>query len=195
MTGFRLQRGLPAGLRQQAVDLYWQAFGPKLGLILGPAPRARLFLMRVMQAQNCLIALDGQGRLVGLAGFRTDGVSFAGGGAADLRAIYGPLGGRWRAALLRWLGEDLDSGHFLLDGLCVAKAAQGQGVGTALLQAICTEAHRGGYAAVRLDVTDRNRRAQALYERCGFRLDRQTRMGLLGPLFGYSAALGMVRRL
>lgn len=195
MTGLRVQRGLPAGLRAQAVELYWQAFGSKLGLILGPGPRARRYLMRVMQAENCLIALDAQGALLGLAGFRTDGTSFAGGALPDLRAVYGRFGSRWRAAVLRWLGEEVEEGQFVLDGLCVAEAQRGRGVGTALVQAICAEAHRGGYTAVRLDVTDRNRRARALYERCGFRLDRQTRLGLLAPVFGYSAALGMVRPL
>ncbi len=37
MTGdWSLSLGLPKTLRRDAARLYWQAFGPKLGMVLGP---------------------------------------------------------------------------------------------------------------------------------------------------------------
>jgi ribosomal protein S18 acetylase RimI-like enzyme len=189
----RIEHGLPDPLRPQAAALYWQAFGGKLGRVLGPDRKALAFLQRVMRADHCLAAYDSAGQLVGLAGFKTPRGNFAGGSDTDLRAIYGAFGGRWRAMVLRLLGSDVDTTRFLLDGLCVSDTAQGQGVGTALLEAIVSEGRARGFHAVRLDVVDTNQRARALYERCGFVLDRTEGIGPLRLIFGFRAAHTMVR--
>lgn len=193
MIAFRLHRGLPPDHLDAAVRLYWQAFGPKLGRVLGPEDRALRYLRRVMRAENCIIAVDGQDRLLGLAGFRTAEGSFAGGSSADLAEVYGPMGSLWRGMLLRGLGDEPEVDRFLLDGLCVADWAQGQGVGSALLREICAEARERGYTTVRLDVIDRNDRARALYERLGFHVDRTAPLGALRHVFGFAAAHVMVR--
>ena len=123
--GIRIEQGLPDALRAEAAALYWQAFGGKLGRVLGPEDLALRFLTRVMRADHCLTAIDADGHLVGLAGFKTRHGSFAGGSEADLRAIYGQIGGRWRGLLLRLLGNEGDNRRFLLDGLCVALVEEG----------------------------------------------------------------------
>ena len=189
----RIEQGLPEYLRAEAAVLYWQAFGGKLGRVLGPDAKALAYLERVMRADHCLTAYDRSGLLVGLAGFKSAQGSFAGGSEADLRAVYGPIGGRWRAQLLRLLGNDADSSRFLLDGLCVSDTVRGQGVGTLLLEAIVAEGRARGYSAVRLDVVDTNARARALYERRGFVVDRTEPIGPLRLIFGFSAAHTMIR--
>lgn len=189
----RIEQGLPEHLRPEAAALYWQAFGGKLGRVLGPDDRALAFLRRVMRADHCLTAFDSHGRLVGLAGFKSATGSFAGGSDADLRAVYGPFGGRWRAMVLRLLGNEVDNSRFLLDGLCVSDAVRGQGVGTLLLEAIVAEGRARGYRAVRLDVVDTNDRARALYERRGFVIDRTEGIGPLRLIFGFRAAHSMIR--
>jgi ribosomal protein S18 acetylase RimI-like enzyme len=188
-----IRHGLPEHLRPEAAVLYWQAFGGKLGRVLGPEDKALEFLRRVMRADHCLTAFDAHDRLVGLAGFKTTRGSFAGGTDADLRAVYGPFGGRWRAMVLRLLGNEVDTTRFLLDGLCVSDAARGQGVGTLLLDAIVAEGRARGYRAVRLDVVDTNDRARALYERRGFVIDRTEGIGPLRLIFGFRAAHSMIR--
>lgn len=185
--------GLPEDHRAEAAALYWQAFGSKLGRVLGPEPMALRFLQRVMRADHCLTAMDDDGRLLGLAGFKTHAASFAGGSLADLRSVYGLVGGFWRGFLLQLLGREVDNQRFLLDGLCVSDQARGQGVGTALLEAVVAEARQRGYRAVRLDVVDTNPRARALYERRGFVLDRTAGIGPLRLVFGFRAAHTMVR--
>jgi GNAT superfamily N-acetyltransferase len=195
MSTFTLHHGIPADVREQAVALYFQAFGPKLGRVMGPEEKALRYLSRVMRLENGIGALDGQGRLLGLAGFKTEHGSFAGGTMADLTEVYGQTGSLWRGMLLRTLSDESDPEMFLLDGLCVADGAQGQGIGTALLTAICDEARRRGYTTVRLDVIEGNDRARALYERAGFVLDRTARIGALRHVFGFAAAHVMVRRL
>jgi len=190
----RVQAGLPPEHRAEAARLYWQAFGGKLGLVLGPAPRAQQFLERVMRADHVIVALEGPA-LIGMAGFKSPRGSFAGGAMGDLVAVYGRIGALWRAALLSLLERDIDNERFLLDGICVATEARSRGVGAALLAEIGREAARRGYAAVRLDVIDDNFRARALYQRLGFVAVRTDRLGLLRHVFGFAAVTTMVRAL
>lgn len=190
-----LYLGLPEPLREAAARIYWDGFGGKLGKVLGPEPRALRFLTRVMRADHCLVALDRRGTLVGIAGFKSPEGNFAGGTLADMQAVYGRIGALWRAAVLWLLGHDVDNERFLVDGICVARTARGQGVGSALLGALYAEAETRGYAAIRLDVVDTNWRARALYERQGFVAVRSESTGLLRHIFGFSAATTMVRPL
>lgn len=193
MTGVTVQLGLPEHLRADAARLYWQAFGGKLGKVMGPEARALRFLTRVIRADQVIIATGADGRLLGIAGFKTPRGSFAAGQAQDMTAIYGPFGSLWRRTLLGWLSDGVDNEHFLLDGLCVDATARSQGLGTALMRAICAEARLRGYASVRLDVIDSNPRAVELYKRLGFNVTNRQSIGPLRWVFGFAGAFTMVR--
>ena len=192
--GYRLQLGLPAKLRAEAAQLYWQAFGSKLGLVMGPEPRALAYLHLVIRADHAVIAMSDSGRLLGLAGFKTPQGSFAAGSPAEMRASYGPFGGTWRARLLGYLSDEIDNENFLLDGLCVVADQRGHGIGSALMGAIAAEARLRGYGSVRLDVIDSNKRAQALYDRLGFVVTKRAEIGILRHIFGFRAAVTMIRQ-
>jgi ribosomal protein S18 acetylase RimI-like enzyme len=193
MTGPRILHGLPPSLRGDAARLYWQAFGPKLGRVMGPDARAMAFLDATMMPDHAMVALSPDGALLGLAGFKTPAGAFAGGGFADLRRSYGLAGALWRGAALWCLAREVDNDRFLFDGICVDRAARGQGVGTRLIEAVADLAASRGYREMRLDVIDTNIRARALYERLGFRAAGVQRMGPLRHLFGFDAAVTMVR--
>jgi len=193
--GVMIYSGLHGHLRPQAARIYWEAFGGKLGRVLGPDDRAITFFERVIRTDHCLAALDDAGELIGIAGFKTPSGSFAGGGWGDLVAVYGPWGGRWRGCLLRCLGREVDNDRFLVDGICVSRRHRGKGVGSLLLAALYDEAVQRGYRSIRLDVIDANWRARALYERQGFLATRTERMGPFRHLFGFAAATTMVRPL
>lgn len=193
--GVTIFSGLHDHLRPKAARLYWEAFGGKLGRVLGPDDKALRFFERVIRTDLCLAALDTDGTLIGVAGFKTPSGSFAGGGWADLTAVYGRWGGRWRGSLLWALNHEIDNDRFLVDGICVARSHRGKGVGTLLLAALYDEAARRGYRSIRLDVIDANWRARALYERQGFLATRTERIGPLRHLFGFDASTTMVRPL
>jgi len=163
--------------------------------VLGPEPLALAFFQRVIRSEHCFTALSADGKLVGLAGFRTEAGSFAGGGRSDILAVYGGWGGRWRATALGLLHSEFDPDWFLIDGICVARDWRGQGVGTLLLKTLFTEATSRGYPAIRLDVVDENHRAQALYQRHGFVVTRTETLGPLRHLFGFKSTTTMVRPL
>jgi ribosomal protein S18 acetylase RimI-like enzyme len=190
-----VRSSLPDHLRPQAAALYWQAFGGKLGRVLGPDERALSFLQRVMRGDHCLYVMDVDGDLIGIAGFKSPKGSFASGETHDMRAIYGPAGAAWRGIALRLLQTEVDNDRFLIDGICVAQAHRGQGVGSALLHALMAEGRARGYGSIRLEVVDTNIRARALYERMGFAPWRHETIGPLRHLFGFSRAITMIRAL
>ena len=190
-----LHHGLPEALRTDAATLYWQAFGGKLGRVMGPDARALAYLARVILPGQAIVALDERGQLLGLAGFKTPEGSFAGGTTRDLRAVYGLTGMLWRLPLLSLLSSDVDNDRFLLDGICVTASARSRGIGAALMAAIEDEGRARGYAHVRLDVIDTNWRARALYERLGYRTVKTDSIGLLRFAFGFTSALTMVKPL
>lgn len=188
-----IRHGLSPAHIPEAAHLYWQAFGAKLGRVLGPPDKALAFLHRVLDSDHALSAVDHDGALLGVVGFKTSQGALVGGSFADLRAIYGTFGAAWRAALLHLLERDIENRRFVMDGLFVAPQARGRGVGTALLDAISAEAARRGYDSVRLDVIDSNPRARALYERRGFTPLQTNHMGPLRHIFGFAAATAMER--
>ncbi len=189
-----LQSGLPEEHRPAAARLYWEAFGGKLGRVMGPEPRALAYLDRVMRSDHVITAMAGD-QLVGLAGFKTPSGAFASGNWRDMRMVYGRMGALWRLALLGALQSEVDNDRFLIDGICVGRAHRGQGIGRALIEALCDEAARRGYPAIRLEVIDSNVRARSLYEQVGFRTIKHDELGLLRHAFGFSSAATMVREI
>ncbi len=192
---FRLQPGLPEAARGDAARLFWRAFADKLGRVMGPEATALRFLERVMDGGHAISAVDPAGRLLGIAGFKTADGAFVDGGLRDLAACYGWLGTAWRAPLLQLLERDVEPGSLLMDGIFVNENARGQGVGSALLDAIREVAQARGLESVRLDVIDTNPRARALYERKGFAPTASTDIGPLRHLFGFSQSTTMVLKL
>lgn len=189
----RIEHGFGPADRPLVAALYWEAFGAKLGRALGPRPRALAFLETALDPDHALCARDDRGALLGVAGFKTAAGGLVAGGMAGMVQVYGPFGTLWRSILLAMLHSDVDNRRFLIDGIFVAPEARSRGVGAALIEALATEAHRRGYRELRLEVVDANIRARALYERCGFAATGRHRMGILRWIYGFSAAITMVR--
>jgi len=185
--------GFSEAERPEIARLYWQAFGGKLGRVLGPGPRARAYLARAIRPGHALVARDAGGRILGVAGFRTVEGSFLGTERAAMAEVYGRGGAVLRAGLMALLASDTDNRRFLVDGIFVAPAARGRGVGTALIAALVAEAGRRGHAELRLDVAAGNIRARALYERVGFAEAGAGRSRLSGLLFALPGWVTMVR--
>ena len=184
---------IPPSHLAAAADLYWQAFGTKLGPVLGPRNKGLRFIESIQRPDHALCAIGDDGRLLGVAGFKTMEGALVGGTFRDLGRVYGIIGATWRALLLAALEQDTENERFLMDGLFVAPQARGKGIGTALLDAICDEAHKRGYSHVRLDVIDTNPRAKALYQQVGFKPLKTTSIGPLRHIFGFHSTTTMVR--
>nr|WP_254445096.1 GNAT family N-acetyltransferase [Ruegeria arenilitoris] len=171
--------------------MFWQAFSGKLSRVMGPDARGLTFFERALNPDFALVARDADGRMLGLAGYKTRDGGLTQGGLADLARVYGWFGALWRGVILSVLERDLKPGVFQMDGICVATEARGQGVGTLLLGAIKDEAQRLGMHEVHLDVINTNPRARTLYEREGFQAIGQDYTGPFKHLFGFSSATKM----
>jgi len=191
----QIVKGLPDVLRRDAAKLYWAAFGGKLGKVMGPTPLALEFLVLAMRSDHTIVAVDARGGLLGVAGFKTDAGTFAGGTLTDLRKIYGRWGAAWRAALLNLLVHDTENAGFVLEGICVVQAERSKGVGTRLLEALLEEGKARHQICASLEVADSNPRARALYQRHGFEPVGTQKLGLLRFVFGYASSTKMKRQL
>ncbi len=189
----RLIRGIPEAHRRAAAVLFWQAFGPKLARIIGPTDRALAFLENNIHLDRAIGALDDDGRLLGLVSYQTPEGGFTQISFGRLAAGYGWTGALWRGLALRMITRRAGDTRFLIDGLCVSADRRGQGIGSRLLAEVAALAGELDYAEVRLDVTDTNPRARALYARLGFVPLRTERLRLLRPVFGFAAATTMAR--
>ncbi|MDF1727984.1 MAG: GNAT family N-acetyltransferase [Sulfitobacter sp.] len=187
-----ISKGFTADERPEIATLYWAAFGQKLARVMGPEEKGIAFVTAQVQPDFALVARDTAGKVLGVAGFKTDKGAFVGGGIGDLAAIFGWLSLVWRAPLISLLERDLADDVLLMDGICVSPEARGMGVGTALLEAIKEEARARGKTTVRLDVISTNPRAKALYLRKGFTEAGDEYIGPLSHVFGFKSATRML---
>ncbi|MFV0360890.1 GNAT family N-acetyltransferase [Tropicimonas sp.] len=187
----RIVRGFPEEQRAQVARLFWLAFADKLARIMAPEDRALAFVEATLDPGHALSAQSADGHLLGVAGFKTPDGGLISAGFRDMRRFYGLAGALWRGPLLDLTERPLAPGELLMDGLFVAAAARGQGVGSALIEAIQATARARGCESVRLDVIDRNHRARALYERHGFIAVGRTQTGVFARVFGYRHATVM----
>ncbi|MFY0636252.1 MAG: GNAT family N-acetyltransferase [Vannielia sp.] len=188
-----LRPGFDEAHRDEVARLFWGAFRGKLGRILWPERKALAFIARIIQPGFAISAVE-EGRLLGVAGFKTPGGGFMAGSMADMARHYGWFGAGWRGPVLELFERELVFGQLLMDGIFVAEHARGRGVGTALIGAIKAEAVARGCREVRLDVVEGNARARALYARCGFEARGEVRAGWLAPVLGFRRATTMVAR-
>ena len=110
-----IEAGFREDERAVAAQLYWQAFGAKLGKVLGPSSRAIPFLTAVMDPDYAIVAHDAECQLLGMAGFKTPEGGLINGGLRDMARHYGWFGTAWRAVLLIALERDPEAGVFQME--------------------------------------------------------------------------------
>jgi ribosomal protein S18 acetylase RimI-like enzyme len=187
-----VRRGVPAGAERQAAELYWNAFGRKLGPALNPPDKAVPFLAAHLNADRAVCALlDGQ--LVGLAGYQLGGRALTGGSASAVLRAYGYVRGLYRLLLLALFERHPAPGQLVMDGIAVDPDIRGRGVGSLLIEEVAAVAAEQDCRDIRLDVIDTNPRARALYERRGFTAVRTERTPYLRGLLGFGAVTTMRR--
>ena len=189
---YAINQGFEPEQSTKIACLFWQAFGGKLAITLGPEEKALGFLRKVVSPDYAYTAVSTDGEVLGVAGFKTAAGAFIGGGMSDLLQTYGIWGAFWGAAFLLLLERPVEDGTLLMDGIFVSEGARGLGVGSALLNAIKNEAKARDCSKVRLDVIDSNPRAQALYERQGFMAGETVDIGPLKFLFGFQKVTTMI---
>lgn len=152
-----------------------------------------VFIGNNLDPTHAISAVSSNGVFLGIAGFKTSGGAFVGGDFNALATVYGNVSASWRALLISVLEREIEPGVLLMDGLFVTEQARGLGIGSQLLDAVVKHAQENNLERVRLDVIDTNPRARALYERKGFQVINEQRLGMLAPVFGFSTATTMIK--
>ena len=192
-ASFTIVHGLPAGHEHAAAKLYWEAFGQKLGKLLGPADRGTHFFAATVNSPSIFAAIGTDDTLLGVSAVQLNGKGFTDAGLSDLFKHYG-IGALWRMVPLAMLERTPPTDTLQMDGICVSAAARGMGVGTALLDAVFQCARDNDLSKVTLDVINTNPRAKALYERKGFVAVSEETTSILKPLLGFDSATSMVKK-
>src|SRR4051812_8934523 len=132
MTTIMVTRHLAADSRSRAADLYWEAFGRKLGPALGPPAKGTAFLAEHLNPDRAVCAVA-DGQLVGLAGYQHADRGLLGGDASDVLRAYGLLSGTVCLALLVILERHAAPDELVMDGIAVDPTRRGRGIGGLLL--------------------------------------------------------------
>lgn len=191
-----IERGLAPELRDQAVEVFEEAFGSKMRMAVRDATKRKDFMRRTYVAANCLVARRGD-TLLGMAGLSTRGEPYGGGlmGSSwdfrPYRDLLGWFGAMWAVWGNRMADHRPKRDEVYVDGIAVSPDARGLGIGTRLLDETTAIARELGKPFVRLDVIDTNPRAQALYERLGYKVTRVQSFAYMERIAGFGGMVSM----
>jgi ribosomal protein S18 acetylase RimI-like enzyme len=197
-TDIVISRGLSEHQRADAVAIFEEAFGDKMRMAVRDRDKRMAFMARTYDPDHVIVATRG-GRLVGMAGLRTRDGRYRG-GLLDIpwdprpyRDLLGVSGAIWAILGLRLADHKPARDELYVDGIAVSPEARGAGIGTRLLDEITTIARELRLRWVRLDVIDTNARAQALYERLGFKVTKVQSFRYKERWVGFGAMISMER--
>ena len=177
-----------------AAALYLEALADKLVPVFGRGDRAIQALASIFNPQMCLVSQDGE-RLVGVLGIQSTAAGFMDVQWGALRSCYGFSGSLWRMALLSFLHHEPMVTEAYVDGVAVAPAWRGRGIGSRLIFALERWAVDRDLDMLCLEVVDTNSRAEKLYRHLGFEVVRHQTVWPLGSLFGFRSSKVMVKPL
>jgi ribosomal protein S18 acetylase RimI-like enzyme len=187
---------LPDELRGQAAALFEAAFGDKMRLAIRDRQKRMAFMERAMHASHLVVARRDD-QLLGMAGLSSKGPPYEGGligGSWDprpFRDLLGWFGATWAMWGLRVAEHAPREDEIYVDGIAVVPEWRSRGIGRLLLAEIVVIARTQGKTYIRLDVVDTNPRAQALYERLGYKVTRVESYRLMRRWTGYGAIISM----
>jgi ribosomal protein S18 acetylase RimI-like enzyme len=162
-----IKPGLDNNQRNEAAQIYFDAFSRKLTPLIGEPATAVPILARNLEPSSVLTAIHNE-TLLGFVGLHHKGQPFLNWQWEDLTEAFGFIQGTLRYGLAILFMRNPPPGVLLLDGIAVSSTARGKGVGRQLLTAVANFGQEHGYHSVQLDVVDTNPAAQRLYERMGF---------------------------
>jgi len=186
--------------KRSLAQICYEAFSKKFAVFLlfdDDADRCAACLVDCINYENCLCAVFGED-ILGFAGLDHGKKRFKHFTYRALRKHYGFWGGMGRAlsnALFGAFFENVKKGCLHIDAVAVSEQARGKGVGTLLMEASFDEARRLGFQKASLEVINTNPRAQQLYEKLGFVVEKVQQSGRFTQTAGFTSSAYMVKKL
>ncbi|MEA2025089.1 MAG: GNAT family N-acetyltransferase [Chloroflexota bacterium] len=191
-----IRRGLPEDLREAGTILFDEAFGDKLRMAIRDREKRLVFMACVYAADHVVVALR-DGELLGMIGL-SSGAGHYRGGLMDIpwdprpfRDLLGLRGSVMAVLSLRLTEHKPAIDELYIDGVAVAPEARGLGIGTKLLDEALVIARESNMRWLRLDVIDTNPRAQALYERLGYKVTKVQSFRYMERIIGFGGMVSM----
>ncbi len=191
----KIIRGIPEQYREQAAELYDEAFGQKFSAAIASRERRIELFIESFKLEYAVAAIA-DGGIVGLAGFQTDDGSLTSG--IDYKLLLSQLGfirGNKAALIFSLYERAKKPDEMIMDGIVVGSSMRGIGIGTRLLEEVASIARELKYQTLRLDVIDANPGARRLYERRGFVVTEEVKFGYLRWILGFGGATTMLRQM
>lgn len=187
-----IRYGLRDEERRRAAEIYYEAFGGKLGVVLGPPETAIPILADGFTDGPILVAFY-RGEAAGLACLKFNGEDFLSIRASTLAHKFGWIESLSRLIMLRLIDQSPPKGGLLLDSIAIDGRFRSLGIGRRLIEAVFDLARNRRLTEVVLQVVDTNPRAQSLYERLGFTAVRTRRVPFMRSIMGFSAYTTMTK--
>lgn len=186
-----IKQGFDIKYKEQAAQLYDQAFGAKFSCAINDVKHRKTILADSFHPEYSFAVFNGM-KLVGLAGFQTQDDAFTGKMTAkELLKHLGFVRGIWACLIFSLFERKPKQGELVMDGIAVDTLMQGQGIGSQLLDNIIQYAKENHYSTIRLDVINSNPRAKKLYQSKGFVVTKTDYFPYLKWLVGFSGATSM----
>ena len=194
--GVIIERGLPPDLRGQAARVFEEAFGSKMRMAVRDTEKRLEFMRRSYVAEHAIIARRDD-QLLGMAGLSAKDGPYQGGlmgqswDPRPFHDLLGWAGATWAVWGMRLSDHRPKADEIYIDGIAVSVEARGLGIGTRLLAEATVIAREQGKRFVRLDVIDTNPRAQALYDRLGYKVTKVQSFGYKERWVGFGGMISM----
>jgi ribosomal protein S18 acetylase RimI-like enzyme len=194
ISKYRIFKGLPHSLVEEAVKIYYDAFSKKINPLVGNKEKAIPFIIQTTDFNACFYAVTDK-RLLGIAGIQDKDNNFT--RNIRLRELLKEFN-LFRSLLIRYIygykTSKVKKGVIRVDSIAVAAQARGMGIGTALLKEVFRYASDNGLENIKLEVVNTNPEARELYERLGFKAEKEVRYGFITRKAGFTSEFIMSRK-
>jgi ribosomal protein S18 acetylase RimI-like enzyme len=179
---------LTDSFKNKFADIYFQAFGRKITALIRPEFIARKVIIKSLNYDMAIYALDEHKNLLGFLGFQTNSKEFIRYKYRNLREHFNPINAFFKCTILKLFVPVLQKTDIRIDSIAVDVKLRSQGVGTALIEHFFNFAKTNKYKNIFLEVVDTNPEAKRLYHRLGFAIKKREHFYFFARRAGFSAA-------
>ncbi len=178
---------LTDSFKNKLADIYFQAFGRKIAALIKPEYKAREIIIKSMNYDMALYALDDNKNLLGFLGFQTNYKEFIRYRYINFREHFNPVSSFLKWNILKLSIPGLQKTEIRIDSVAVDDSSRSKGVGTALIEHFFNFAKTNNFKKIYLEVVDTNPEAKRLYRRLGFNIKKRVNFYFFARRAGFSA--------
>jgi ribosomal protein S18 acetylase RimI-like enzyme len=178
---------LTDSFKNKFADIYFQAFGRKITALIKPESKAREIIIKSINYDVALYALDESENLLGFLGYQTNSRKFTRYKYYNFREYYNPASAFLKWIILKLSIPRLKKTDIRIDSIAVDGGMRGKGVGSSLIEHFFNYAKSNNYKKIYLEVVDTNPEAKKLYCRLGFNTEKRVNFYFFARRAGFSA--------